>query len=1026
MAAMRCARRVVAWALVTSVLGCGAAPPVRDPSAEQLRARVGGSLPFTVSLGEARYVPVSARRDEKRFGGSLEGARALVNGIRLIELPNGGVLSATSPLPSGGVTESGVLEVPSRMGGGFLFLIGSSVHRADDWLSPTHPIFTAPTAPASSIVRMTVGLDRVYLQLDRGTWVPIDPKDGQLLDLGTFPRAPFVTSLVTLDGWRAAALADARGVVVTTDAGATWTPIPLPANPVSLDRIGDMLVVKAGDSSSSDRTAWFEINTDGRVGRLARDPAEEDDAPTGELEEAPASTPFGVRPLVAAIEDGWPLTDGTALVARDGAIGRVRMSDGALVEIARDVFPLRPARCHPFSLARPTSPAAFGFACGTPRGATEIYAYDALAGAPTLLRRFDKPRVVASSGNGAIWIRGACAQDAPSDDEARSRQTYCVLGHDNRFTDFVVQGEIGAQRIVVLADGRRAVIAPPVAGNLAGASVTVLDKGVAKTSPIIWEPDAPSERAAIEHVLRNGTWLESFEERKPGKLSGWVVTGHVAIGIEIGADGHARHGMFVPDMGTTIVSSAYGIGWSSHGYETIDGGMTWHQVDMPLTLPADNRSDVRAACGPLGCEAGGWLRVGWGGHPNQSPSAPQTITVERSPGYSPLHLLCEAASKLTVQAQPYVPVPPKAKSYEWQAFYGVNSPKLVDDDYAYGLEGPSVLTGTNDTARSRRTGDSNVRTLAHYYAWGPRSLDWETKGRSMARWSSPFEPSTSVHSTQLGTIPHFVGLAVSTLVTQGRFGSVLDAGGVAFGDDGAHALWVFAMRQGNAAGALLLEADRGATEIRRTDGYDLGAIDSAVRAGGRWYLTTPNDADEPNATIVWEVEAGVAHELARLPRISVPTQWQQSTATLGVRIARSADNRAVGVVIDGQPSAKRYITNQRWVVPIDLATGKVMEPEPIGAADATSAATICEPGAGGWVMDVGYTNPLWIGTDSLSSSVARVHLDHGAACIERVISTSEIDPLALSKHLVDADSPSVEVTAMHEGVRVLLHCIRSR
>src|SRR5207253_10563082 len=81
---------------------------------------------------------------------------------------------------------------------------------------------------------------------------------------------------------------------------------------------------------------------------------------------------FGKRPLAAAIEDGWPLTDGTAVVARDGALGRVRLSDGALTEVAHGAFSLKPSRCHPVSLTRPNAIGAFGFVCGEPRGTTVL------------------------------------------------------------------------------------------------------------------------------------------------------------------------------------------------------------------------------------------------------------------------------------------------------------------------------------------------------------------------------------------------------------------------------------------------------------------------------------------------------------------------------------------------------------------------------------------------------------------------------------------------------------------------------
>src|SRR6185295_5094218 len=112
----------------------------------------------------------------------------------------------------------------------------------------------------------------------------------------------------------------------------------------------------------------------------------------------------------------------TALVARDGSLSRVRVADGSIVDTAPDAFPLKPSRCHAVALSPPKSPAAFGFVCGVPHGATEIYAYDARAGKLALLRHFDAPRAVFSPGNGALVIEGSCDADAVPVDVKKTEQ----------------------------------------------------------------------------------------------------------------------------------------------------------------------------------------------------------------------------------------------------------------------------------------------------------------------------------------------------------------------------------------------------------------------------------------------------------------------------------------------------------------------------------------------------------------------------------------------------------------------------
>src|SRR5262249_45357550 len=153
----------------------------------------------------------------------------------------------------------------------------------------------------------------------------IDPVTGARGDLGPWPASSYVGSYAAADGWRAVAVADLRGAVATFDAGATWRPLGLPIDVKEVKVFGDAIAV--GGKDASQEQIWYEVRADGQVGRLAAPPSP---APTLRDESPNAQRPLGKRPLVAAVEDGWPLADGTAVVARDGAIARVRLSDGAL------------------------------------------------------------------------------------------------------------------------------------------------------------------------------------------------------------------------------------------------------------------------------------------------------------------------------------------------------------------------------------------------------------------------------------------------------------------------------------------------------------------------------------------------------------------------------------------------------------------------------------------------------------------------------------------------------------------------
>ena len=147
---------------------------------------------------------------------------------------------------------------------------------------------------------------------------------------------------------------------------------------------------------------WWEVRPGGQIGRLAAAPSATPDPARPAGSPDAVARAFGDRPLIAAVEDGWPLRDGTALVARDGALGRVRLSDGLLVETAGDAFPLRPARCHPVSLSRPSEPGRSA-SCA----ASLAVAPSSTGGTPPPLGwpsfgASTRPREVLASGNGGL------------------------------------------------------------------------------------------------------------------------------------------------------------------------------------------------------------------------------------------------------------------------------------------------------------------------------------------------------------------------------------------------------------------------------------------------------------------------------------------------------------------------------------------------------------------------------------------------------------------------------------------------
>lgn len=187
-------------------------------------------------VGGARLVPASL--EDARVWGAAPGGgvRAIVAGLRIVSSPAGDILAAFNRLPA---NPSTLCELPERLGGGFLMALGTHLWIAKTWLGAATPLFTMPAANApSAITELLIGLDRVYLRSAQGPLVAIDPRTGTPLDLGPLPASPRIASIAALDAWRAIAIADLRGALLTLDAGSSWRPVALPIEParaVALD-----------------------------------------------------------------------------------------------------------------------------------------------------------------------------------------------------------------------------------------------------------------------------------------------------------------------------------------------------------------------------------------------------------------------------------------------------------------------------------------------------------------------------------------------------------------------------------------------------------------------------------------------------------------------------------------------------------------------------------------------------------------------------------------------------------------------
>ncbi len=1026
------AAALAAGATAAACAGPGIAPVATAPPAA-LHALHGAALSADAdpTVHGARLLPADLTQAHTWGEAPGGGTRATVAGVRFVDWPDGALVAADDRLPPG-VTV--VTSVPERMGGGFVYTAGTHLWRSETWLGPARPLFVAP----SPIGNVHVGLDRVYVRTQQGTLGAVDPRSGALVDMGPLPPSPGLGRIAALDAWRAVAVTDLRGAQLTLDAGSTWRPLPLPIEPTEVLALTDAIVI--GGLDESHHVQWWEVRAGGQVGRLQAAPVPLPEGARPATSADAVARTFGDRPLVAALEDGWPLRDGTVLLARDGAIGRVRLSDGLLVETAGDAFPLRPSRCHPVSLSRPADPGAFAFVCGEPRGRTAIYRWDAAGARLDELRRFDAPREVLASGNGGLAVRGPCAADAASGEHA-PEVAWCVMAPGEGWREIHFRGEdVDQARLIVLSDGRVALVRAPVAGDLSTARLTLTD-GVHSTHQPLAMPELKND---VGLALRRGVWMDGFEERRPGVLGGWIDDGGDMLGIEVTTDGNVRVGEHLKEAGSPFVSGRWGFGWttSRSGFETTDGGMTWRKgLDMPDVI-ATARSVPERACGPVGCLLAGWMRVGWG--------APAVAEVPRDPpprprvpsrDMPPLDLICQPTAGAVPVPPPSLPRPKPAParpgtpgtltlSRPWMTGSGANIACAPQLDFFQGHAPPALAAdecGVQADASASLERPIFPMGLTKSYAWGPRSGEWDGGGKWRVTWLWPWGGWGDARSSATVPAPwasrdaaaRFLGLSPGT----NTLWTVMPA------DDPDHGL-LLARRPPGTRGfdVFTLESDRAPIEQHRTGGEPFGDVQGATRVAGRWYLATSQSGGERAATVLWALDGSSAREIARLPRAGGDTP-------AATHLAHRTDGGAIGLIVDGQPGLDGGKA-PRWVVAVDLESGAVSEPESLAPVDLSGTTSpLCTGDDAGWVVDLPYSGsvrirvgPAW--TLSLQSPAARLRLSHSGACIERLTGSGGRDAHAAEMLVKPApahmDSRLIEASVYASNTRYGLRCAVSR
>jgi hypothetical protein len=618
---------------------------------------------------------------------------------------------------------------------------------------------------------------------------------------------------------------------------------------------------------------------------------------------------------------------------------------------------------------------------------------------------------------------------------ALGEQAYCLFRRRGGWSEVRLQDEDAARaRLVVLSDHRMVLVHPPESGELSTARLTVVDGTRSAQVALIW----PSLKPDAERALRSGTWMDGFEQRGPGVVGGWVDAAGSVIGVEIRIDGETRVGEYIHDAGSPVVSGRWGLGWtaSRRGFETTDGGMTWRKgIDVPEPiLPA--RLVRERACGPIGCIAAGWLRIGWGETESGTPPEP-SMRVARDHAARALALDCRPAAGLP-HAPADAPVPgtpsgtqPVHVVHSWSgARLGIGASgygSLTDFPPCLGRAGPAIPTSDRglpptEAATNLERSLRSTAPVACVYAWGPKSGDWDQLGHWEARWASPWGGSNDARSSAVTPAPWTSQDGARHALGQG--GGQPTVWALASGEDADHALLVARHTAGPpSSDILVLESDRAPVEVRRSGGDPFPDVEGATRVSGRWYVSTSQPQGDLAATVVWALDGASVREVARLPR---PGNEKRPPT----RLARRTDGRAVGLVVDGQPDAIGGVA-MRWVVGIDLESAAVSDPEPLAPVDLSDRdVSLCTGDDSGWTLDAPYPGAIRLhggtgGEVSLEAVLARVRLTRDRACFERLLGSSGSPPealLAQSEARPRGDVRTIDVNVFSGRSRFPMRC----
>ncbi len=835
--------------------------------------------------------------------------RLLAFGLRVVEHPDGSLDVGDELLPA--ARGAKFLELPGRLGGGFLFWIisssGTLLYRSATWTAALQPLAQLDF----EVERLVPGFDRLLVLPRRDAdYRALDLETGQAVPPLGLPVAPTYGAMAFVDGWFGAVQVPLRGLLLSFDAGSSWHPLSLPVT--SFEPAGDSLSLATPNGD-------YLLDSRGGLSHVAqRDEAKISEAARAELARLVTARPVGrdhgaESLLGVAILAGMPDGRGGAFVASGGTLSRIALDTGRVLE----------RRERAYVGAGECSGVRFGvgvaFVCGQAQELTRIYQLTQQLQL-NLVRELPGARVVSDSGSGGLVVHGGC-------NERGDALQHCILPVTG--AAFEVRSSSERDRVVALADGRVAVLTPPSVRD--AGSLVLWKSGAATRRPLVLAQREPRHKT----LLGQGVWLDGIVEAKPGVLTGWVVGAGPFAGFELGVDGKLTLRRVQDNGSHTLFAGprALTLGENGLASETTDGGLEWQAVELPpeMDLKSARAAGMRQGCSALGCGFAGFTRVGYfeGRAARRLPApAPPPRVGFPGPGGSRWFLHCATTGEASAPALPFRPATPLSGRRIPRAQPGLTAEDTALAQLSPFLEQPPPRLAENFEGVDAGTEPHGVQLRV--YAYGPRGGDWTRTGSLKIAFADRFAAKSGVRVTATAHSPW--ADATSAADALGAEPST-NAAGLAATLDPSGSSGALLLSSRGAIDLFVFEAGRVPLHVPNVGRLGVGArLSGVVKTKAGVFLGSYDESTR--AFRVYQVvgqDLQVALEVADIP----PTRG--ATAEL----VRSAAGDALAI----------WVRSTGWFVhPVDLEGGVVDSPYVVTPAQLARMPASCVDTAEGFLV----------------------------------------------------------------------------